>query len=222
MTISATSQGLRPGVCTSSNRPANPFDGMMIYETDTDKVAVYDGSSWVYKTNATAPVSPGLIFLGGGQFTSVSSVSATTGILSTSYRSFKVIFETTSVSTTLDVLFRFRASGSDLTGNIYRQISIGLTSGGSSNNTTGDRTNFFIGTAETSADLCYASFDIHGAPYSQHKSIQGFTSWNDGVAHRGQAMVSQTNGTTVSDSFTFYTSTGNMSGYYYVYGYAVS
>jgi len=46
MTISATSQGLKPGVCTSSNRPANPYDGMMIYETDTNVLAVYDGSSW--------------------------------------------------------------------------------------------------------------------------------------------------------------------------------
>lgn len=46
MTISATSQGLKPGVCTSSNRPANPYDGMMIYETDTDLVKVWNGSTW--------------------------------------------------------------------------------------------------------------------------------------------------------------------------------
>ena len=48
MTISATTQGLRPGVCTSSNRPATPFEGQMIYETDTDKVLVYNGSAWLY------------------------------------------------------------------------------------------------------------------------------------------------------------------------------
>jgi hypothetical protein len=47
MTISATSQGLKPGVCTSSNRPANPFDGMVIYMTDVDQSAVWDGTSWV-------------------------------------------------------------------------------------------------------------------------------------------------------------------------------
>jgi hypothetical protein len=44
---------LKPGVVTSSNRPANPYDGMMIYETDTDRAAVWDGSSWVYKTGKT-------------------------------------------------------------------------------------------------------------------------------------------------------------------------
>ena len=48
MTISATTQGLRPGVCTSSNRPVTPFEGQMIYETDTDMLGVWNGSSWRY------------------------------------------------------------------------------------------------------------------------------------------------------------------------------
>jgi hypothetical protein len=55
MTISATTQGLRPGVTTSSNRPATPFEGQMIYETDTDRVLVYNGTAWV----TTTPVSAG-------------------------------------------------------------------------------------------------------------------------------------------------------------------
>jgi len=46
MTISATTQGIRPGVCTSSNRPATPFEGQMIYETDTDVLAIWNGSAW--------------------------------------------------------------------------------------------------------------------------------------------------------------------------------
>ena len=50
MTISATTQGLRPGVTTSSNRPASPFEGQMIYETDTDKTLVYSGSAWLYSS----------------------------------------------------------------------------------------------------------------------------------------------------------------------------
>jgi len=50
MTISATTQGLRPGVTTSSNRPATPFEGQMIYETDTDKTLVYSGSAWLYSS----------------------------------------------------------------------------------------------------------------------------------------------------------------------------
>jgi hypothetical protein len=55
MTISATTQGLRPGVCTSSNRPANPFDGQVIYMTDVDQTAVWDGTTWT----VLAPIAGG-------------------------------------------------------------------------------------------------------------------------------------------------------------------
>lgn len=34
-------------VCTSSTRPGTPFEGLEIYETDTDRIYIYDGSTWV-------------------------------------------------------------------------------------------------------------------------------------------------------------------------------
>ena len=34
-------------IVTSGTRPASPFDGMQIYETDTRKMLVYNGSAWV-------------------------------------------------------------------------------------------------------------------------------------------------------------------------------
>jgi len=37
---------LKPGVCTSSTRPASPYDGQVIYETDTNLTLVYEGSEW--------------------------------------------------------------------------------------------------------------------------------------------------------------------------------
>ncbi|MGE0138664.1 MAG: hypothetical protein AB7R77_12655 [Ilumatobacteraceae bacterium] len=33
-------------VCTSSTRPGSPAEGMLIYETDTDKVRCFNGSAW--------------------------------------------------------------------------------------------------------------------------------------------------------------------------------
>jgi hypothetical protein len=48
--------GARPGVCTSSTRPATPYEGMMIYETDTDYVQVWNGSAWKL-VSATTPYS---------------------------------------------------------------------------------------------------------------------------------------------------------------------
>jgi len=42
---------VKPGVCTSSTRPASPFEGQMIYETDTDKVLVWNGTDWYANFN---------------------------------------------------------------------------------------------------------------------------------------------------------------------------
>jgi hypothetical protein len=56
MTISSNSSGLRPGVCTSTTRPQAPFEGQMIYETDTDMVAIWNGTAWRYIA-ATTPTS---------------------------------------------------------------------------------------------------------------------------------------------------------------------
>lgn len=37
---------IQPGVCTSSTRPTSPFEGQMIYETDTDVLAIWNGTAW--------------------------------------------------------------------------------------------------------------------------------------------------------------------------------
>jgi hypothetical protein len=55
MTISATTQGIKPGVCLSTARPVNPFDGQVIYMTDVDQTAVWDGSQWT----VLAPIAGG-------------------------------------------------------------------------------------------------------------------------------------------------------------------
>jgi len=49
---------LKPGVCTSSTRPASPFDGQMIYETDTDRVLVWNNSAWVQISGETISYTP--------------------------------------------------------------------------------------------------------------------------------------------------------------------
>lgn len=45
---------LKPGVCTSSTRPAAPYEGQTIYETDTDRLLTYDGSAWIPYVKQTA------------------------------------------------------------------------------------------------------------------------------------------------------------------------
>jgi hypothetical protein len=56
MSVSNLSTGLRPGVCTSTTRPTAPYEGQMIYETDTDMVAIWNGTAWRY-ISATTPTN---------------------------------------------------------------------------------------------------------------------------------------------------------------------
>jgi len=56
MAISNLSSGFRPGVCTSTTRPTAPYEGQMVYETDTDMVALWNGSAWRYIA-ATTPTN---------------------------------------------------------------------------------------------------------------------------------------------------------------------
>lgn len=61
MPISSNATGLRPGVCTSTTRPTSPFNGQVIYETDTKQTLVWQGTAWVMLTDADTP--PGLVLL---------------------------------------------------------------------------------------------------------------------------------------------------------------
>ena len=47
MTVSNLSTGMRPGVCLSTSRPTVPYVGQTIFETDTNKLLVWNGTAWV-------------------------------------------------------------------------------------------------------------------------------------------------------------------------------
>jgi len=49
------SPSLAYSVCTSSTRPPSPTEGMAIYETDTDRYLVYDGSNWNLPKSIAGP-----------------------------------------------------------------------------------------------------------------------------------------------------------------------
>lgn len=58
----------RPGVCTSGTRPASPYQGQVIYETDTGRTLVWNATAWAYLSTGTAnPV--GTEYVSGGTFT---------------------------------------------------------------------------------------------------------------------------------------------------------
>jgi hypothetical protein len=56
MAISNNATGIRTGVCTSTTRPTAPYNGQIIYETDTYTLSVWNGSAWVAPT-ITSPLA---------------------------------------------------------------------------------------------------------------------------------------------------------------------
>ena len=88
--VTGASSILQPGVCTSSTRPASPYDGQVIYETDTDKVAVYDSSSWVYKTG-TSHVNPAFVCVKAETAFSAAASVTVDNVFSSSYTNYRIM-----------------------------------------------------------------------------------------------------------------------------------
>lgn len=61
MTVSNLSTGLRPGVCLSTSRPTVPYEGQMVYETDTDLVYLWNGTAWVEIVSALTKAPRGVM-----------------------------------------------------------------------------------------------------------------------------------------------------------------
>jgi len=88
MAISNNNTGLRPGVCTSSTRPVSPYNGQVIYETDTKQTLVYQGSSWVMLTDADTP--PGMELVKAQTIGSAVSSITVTNAFSSTYDSYQI------------------------------------------------------------------------------------------------------------------------------------
>ena len=64
MAISNIASNLRPGVVTSTTRPTSPYEGQMIYETDTKLLRIWDGSAWDYVGQSDAQAQSDLNAVG--------------------------------------------------------------------------------------------------------------------------------------------------------------
>jgi len=133
MTISATTQGLRMGVATSTSRPTVPFDGQVISETDTDSLKVYNGTSWL-------PVG-GLVFITSGTVTAGSSLSFD-NCFSATYANYRIILTHTAAN---NPTVRLRASGTDITAANYDMNTPNYQTGAFGGSTSNSATSWTVG-----------------------------------------------------------------------------
>lgn len=129
------------GVCTSSTRPASPYDGQVIYETDTDRTLVWNGSAWVFLSTGTSN-NLGLELVSTCTVTSVGGTSATSsnGVItfgsantsvtvsnafSSTYDNYKIIISNATSSGTSDLSFQL----SGITSSSYQIAGFYMTPG---------------------------------------------------------------------------------------------
>ena len=129
------------GTCTSSTRPASPYEGQHIYETDTDIEYVWNGSAWV--VNYVSAASPA--FTGTPTAPTATAGTNTTQIATMASKPWNVawgvVAYTNNATTTitggilvgLNTTYTFQANryykistsnGWSITGNILLQIHI--------------------------------------------------------------------------------------------------
>ena len=56
-----SSRLIQPGVCTSTTRPATPFEGQAIFETDTDRMLIWSGSAWIEVSSMLTKAPRGVV-----------------------------------------------------------------------------------------------------------------------------------------------------------------
>jgi hypothetical protein len=191
MTISATTQGLRPGVTTSSNRPVSPFEGQMIYETDTDLTYIYGGSAWQQVSGGTAVGNSGLVLVKAQTVGSGVSSVTVTDAFSATYKSY--LIQMTNVASSAGGVITFQLTG--LTTGYYGNLMYANFAGGAPTSAGYSNASQFThagGTNGVTANLNLTCIN----PFLTQNTIMTSDFIDSSNAGRGQAYQSSTTSVT--------------------------
>lgn len=231
MGISNVASNLRPGICTSTTRPTTPYEGQVIYETDTNRTLVWDNSAWVDPStgktgrSALVKITPssatnGTVNQDGSVSFSAQSSFSLNGCFTSNFKSYRIIIVTTAVSANAQLLFRLRASGSDSSTAYYWGSNYVTATGGSGISNGSNATSVghaYAGTTyEEEGQLI---IDLSGVQETRNTVGSFFD-----IRHDSGATVTRTGGflhssSTSYDGFSYLIASGNMTGVAYVYGY---
>jgi hypothetical protein len=189
--------------------------GQYAYIESTSSLMVYSGSAW-------QTVGGGMTLIESNTFSAVASVSPTTGVFSSTYNFYRVMFHLTAVSGNLTVNLRMRAAGTDYSGTGYTYSGSGYTNADSAFQFGGE-TSSIVGyfRASTPPLLAYTA-DIFNPNAATNTNIisAAFTSNSGYTAGSGILNVGTVVATSTQyDSVSFIASSGNFTGRYSVYGY---
>lgn len=209
--ILGASSAIRPGVVTSSTRPSVPFDGQLIYETDTDRLAQYNGSAWVTQN--------GLQLISTTTIGSAVSTITVSNVFSSLYENYKILISGGLGSTELQLNMQLGSSTTQYySSGIYTDYSTGSVGSANSSNTSSW---IRVGWANTALGQVTMNMDILG-PFISTVGTSATSLWSRNGNNLGMLSYYH-NVATSNTGFTLTTSTGTVTGgTIRVYGYATN
>ena len=222
--IGSSSQ-IKPGVCTSATRPASPYTGQVIFETDTNRMLVWNTTAWVIP-NSPAQNPTGLELL-ASQSIPVSSTSFSFTGFTSNYHNYQVKVRIDYVSNDCDLYLRYSTGAGPDAGANYFSATLGLTDGGSvlDSNQLG-ATFHLIGPLDSAQSPQWGSRSLTMElfnPLGAVRTVMTYNSWGYTQGGTGSFLSGGgCNNTTQSHTgFTMFSSNGTsiIGGTYEVYGY---
>ena len=204
---------LKTGVCTSTTRPAVPFEGQTIYETDTDLTKVYNGTAFVN-------VGGGLVCVKAETaFSAVTSFTADS-IFTSNYTNYKIIIRHTA-TTQGSITMQLRASAVAATSN-YNYQRAAFVSTVSSPVRYSSQSSFYVGDGAGGDFMQSNWIEITGPQLTAATTYWNLQQQSDG-ANTSQALTMYSginSNATAYDGMAISIATGTMTGTYTIYGYA--
>lgn len=209
---SAAARLVQPGVCTSSTRPASPFEGQAIFETDTNRMLFWDNSAWVMVVDTDTP--PGLQLVKAQTVGSGVASVTVNDAFSSEFENYRITWSGGTESASSDVYLQI---GGSTTG-YYGILIYGLTNQTTSQMATNNNNNRadWIGGAQAN-QAGHVSVDLIGPNLTSYTKIRNGSYQSDVAfgAYNGEHRVA-----TSYTSFLLGVASGTMTGgTIRVYGY---
>jgi hypothetical protein len=193
-------------------------EGQYAYIESTNQTLFYDGSSWL-----PVGTTPGMVYITGASFSAQTTVSMAAGVFTSTYKTYLVIFQTVA-STFININMRVNASGSPVTtGNYAQAVSLVNTAGSVTGIGTGGGTALSLVATDSSSPFPgYAAITVYDPANASSNTGATFMSYGSIAAGAGTSGLSngglRFNSNAAHDGLTFIAASGNMTGFYRVYG----
>lgn len=202
---------IKPGVVTSSTRPSVPYEGQLIYETDTDRIAAYNGAAWI-SASGLVVIKPET------SFTSSASITAD-NVFTSSCRYYTIKIEATASSAT-SIFFKLRVGGTSASTNYNWQLNqfnnTTYTGLRSTSNTSGEFGSIAVVASATTLNL----YNPQVAAATNYDSVSSY--YTGGVLTGPLSYLYTGNHSTATayDGIEIFGNSGNLTGTYTIYGWS--